>query len=150
MNKHPALLFLSIPLSLVLVAAAALAILPMLRAQAQSAAFTAGSTAYVQDSSFNPSASVSLAIVAAVVASESPQAIISVPARDAVNVLAEDHASPDHELRWGLDTDGDAFLNQARHTRTMILLVSGTPEQTISVVYVVDGPHHSCTIKTRL
>ncbi len=150
MNKHPLLLFLSIPLSLALVAAAGLAILPALRAQAQPAVLTASSAGFVQDSAADPNASASLAIVAAVVASESPQAIIALPTADAVNLIAKDQAPPDHEIRWGLDTDDDGFLIQAHHARTMFLLISGTSQQAVSIVYVVNGPHHTCVIQTRL
>jgi hypothetical protein len=150
MSKHPIFLFLSVPLSLIFVAAAALVILPLLRAQVEPAHSPAVADAYFQDSAADPSVS-GLAIVAAVAATQLPQPIISLPAPDAIDALSKQHALPDYGLRWSSGaSEGNTFFNRAHHARTVILLVSATPQQTIDVLYVVDGPRHLCSIKTRL
>jgi hypothetical protein len=156
MNKHPIFLFLSIPLSLIFVAAAALVILPSLRAQTQAPVFAVGTDAYVQNSAYiqdapaDPSAS-GLAIVAAVAATELPQPIISLPGADVLAVLNKARILSGAGPVFRLDTDDDRSTpDPARSVRTLIFLIPGTPPQTMGVVYVVDGPHHLCTIKTGL
>jgi hypothetical protein len=151
MNKHPILLFLSIPLSLILVATAALAILPSLRAQAgPSFAAAARADAYIQDSAVDPTVS-GLSIVAAVAATELPQPIISLPANNVLAALNSRPTSAGYSLVRDLDTDSDQVApHRARFARTVVYLIPSMPQQTIHVVYVVDGPHHLCTIKTRL